>query len=141
MKQKIKITIILIIFSLIMIYVFSYFNKKYNELDYINIGKAILSESYGMKEGTYNFNDGVISKDKIIYESDKFNISGKGVIDKDKYGNVKFYINSNGHCIYKNSVDSVKYMDSECQGFENLIVDIIKNNNNYNYSLFFREFE
>ena len=134
MKQKVKITIILIIFSLIMIYVFSYFNKKYSEVDYINVGKAILSQSYGMKEGTYNFNDGVISMGKTLYENDKFDISGEGVIDKDKYGNIKFYINSNGHCIYKNSLDNVKYMDSECQRFENLVVDIIKNNNNVSFS-------
>lgn len=114
--------------------IISYFNKKYIDLDYKTIGNAILSKSYEMEEGDYQFKDGVISSQKKIYSSDDFNIKGTGLINKDKYGNVKFYIDTEGKCIYKNSVDSVKFMNSKCQGFEELIVDVIKNNNVISFS-------
>lgn len=112
-----------------MIYILSYFSKKYVDLDYKNIGNAILSKTYEMEVGEYQFNDGVITGNNKYYSSDDFNINGTGLINKDKYGNVKFYIDVDGKCIYKNSVDSVKIVDSKCKGFEKLIVDIIKNNN------------
>lgn len=117
-----------------MIYILSYFSGKFVDLDYKNVGTAILSKAYEMETGEYQFKDGVISNGKKVYSSDDFNIVGNGVINKDKYGNVKFYIDSDGKCIYKNSLSGVKLVNSKCKGFEKLIVDIIKNNNTVSFS-------
>ena len=117
-----------------MIYILSYFSGKFVDLEYKNVGTAILSKAYEMETGEYQFKDGVISNGKKVYSSDDFNIVGNGVINKDKYGNVKFYIDSDGKCIYKNSLSGVKLVNSKCKGFEKLIVDIIKNNNTVSFS-------
>ena len=87
-----------------------------------------------MEVGDYQFNDGVISNGIKYYSSDDFNIKGNGLINKDKYGNIKFFIDTDGKCIYKNSVGNVKLMNSKCKGFEKLAVDVIKNNNTVSFS-------
>lgn len=133
MKQGIKYTIVFILFLTIMIVVFSLYFKRYDEVYYTNRGNALLAKLYLFKEGTYKYENGNVTGNNVILYDDDFYIDGTGEIDIDKYGNIKFYIETDDFCVYKNSMSDVKLMKSKCHKFDTLDVEIIKNNNRISF--------
>lgn len=133
MKQGIKYTIIFIIFLSIMIIVFSLYFNHYDEVYYTNRGNTLLTKLYELEEGNYNYEDGNVTENDVIIYDDDFYFDGEGKIVIDKYGNIKFYINTNNFCVYKNSMSDVKLMKSKCNGFYNVDIELIKNNNKISF--------
>lgn len=133
MKQGIKYTIVIILFLTIMIVIFSMYSKCFDDVTYTNGGKALLSKLYELKEGSYEYKDGEVTGNDVIVYDDDFYFDGEGKIEIDKYGNIKFYIDTNGFCVYKNSEGDVKQMKSKCNGFDTVEVDVIKNNNKISF--------
>lgn len=134
MKRRVIYLIVFILFSLGMFIVISFFVKKYNDIDIVNRGKALLTKLYDLDSGEYSYNNGKVSNDNSIFIDDNFFIDGTGKIEKDKYGNVRFYINMNNGCVYKTSMGNVKTMQNECNDFVNVMVKLIKNNNKISFS-------
>lgn len=133
MKQGIKYTIVFILFLAIMIVVFSMYSNHFDEVKYINGGNALLSKLYELKEGSYQYNDGNITGNNVVIYDDDFYFNGEGKIEIDKYGNIKFFINTKGFCVYKNYMDSVKLMKNKCNEFDTIKIEIIKNNNKISF--------
>lgn len=133
MKQGIKYTIVFLLFITIMIVVFSLYFNRYDEVFYTNGGKALLSKLYELKEGSYNYENGNITGNDVIIYDDDFYFDGIGKINIDKYGNINFYIDTDGFCVYKNYMSDVKLMKSKCHQFDNLEIEVIKNNNKISF--------
>ena len=133
MKQGIKYTIVIILFLTIMIVIFSMYSKRFDDVTYTNGGKALLSKLYELEEGSYEYKDGEVTGNDVIVYDDDFYFDGEGKIEIDKYGNIKFYIDTNGFCVYKNSEGDVKQTKSKCNGFDTVEVDVIKNNNKISF--------
>ena len=133
MKQGIKYTIVFIIFITIMIVVFSLYFRRYDSVFYKNGGNALLNKLYELEEGSYKYENGNVTGNDVIIYDDNFYFDGTGEIEIDKYGNIKFFINTNGFCVYKNSLSSVKFMKSKCNEFYILDVGIIRNNNKISF--------
>ena len=71
---------------------------------------SMLNDLYLLEEGDYSFKDGILN--------DKYYFDGNGTIIVDKYGNIKFNINTQNGCISKTSLGSVKYSNSKCDSFK-----------------------
>ena len=137
MKKRILYFIVLILFIAGMYIVISYFTKKSNDIDLVNSGKSLLTQLYKLDSGDYLYRNGLVSNGDKIYFDDKFFIHGSGKINIDKYGNVKFYINTGDGCVYKTSMGNVKYLSSECNDFVNIKIGVIKNNNKVSFTSLF----
>ncbi len=87
----------------------------------------MLNDLYLLEEGDYSFKDGILN--------DKYYFDGNGTIIVDKYGNIKFNINTQNGCISKTSLGSVKYSNSKCDSFKIIDSKIIKNNSSISFEL------
>ena len=133
MKQGLKYTIIFFIFMTIMIVIFSMYSKHFDDVKYTNGGNALLEKLYTLREGSYKYKDRKVTGNDVIIYDDDFYFNGEGNIEIDKYGNIKFYVDSNGFCIYKNSLGNVNVMKSKCNGFDTFDIEVIKNNNKVSF--------
>lgn len=132
MKKK-KYLILTIIFILILSCILICFNKIYFKTDLYNKTNRLLEYLYIVEdEGDFDLKNGVVYKDKEIMNGKVF-LDGNGKINIDKYGNVKFLINSNDKCISKTSLGSIKITKGRCGDFKNIKVKIIKNNSNISF--------
>lgn len=141
MKKKLKYILVIISFIIIMIGILYYFNIKRSDIRLLNKAKSLLEYSYNLESGDYTFSDGVIISSDTNYVSDKFNIKGKGNINIDKYGNVKFYINTNNYCINKTAVGKIELLEEKCDGFKTINVKAIKNNSKISFTSLYEELE
>lgn len=141
MKKKLKYILVIILFLLIMLSILYYFYLKRSDIRLLNKAKSLLKYSYNLKEGDYTFSDGIIFSNDTNYVSDEFKIKGKGNINVDKYGNVKFYINTSDYCINKTSVGKIELLDEKCDGFEIINVKAIKNNSKISFTSLYEELE
>lgn len=133
MKQGIKYTIIIILFFIAMFFVVSIFSNRYDKVEYENLGKNLLKKLYDLEEGDYSYKYGVLSNSENIYRWEIKAIDGEGLVNVDKYGNIKFYINVDRGCVFKTSTGNVKYMKSKCNGFDSVDIELIKNNNKISF--------
>ncbi len=129
MKKRCNYIIVIVLFILIMILIILFFINKYEKIDLKNKANYILEQMYVLKKGKYNFNNGIIYNDDNTYVKDKYDISGNGSIEVDKYGNVKFYIDTNKYCISKTSLGNINISKGKCNGFKEIKVEFIRNNN------------
>lgn len=134
MKKKIEYTIIILLFLVTMYYVISFFIKKYEVIELTNQSKHLLEYLYTLDEGDYLFNDGTLESSNKVYVSDEFFFNGNGKINIDKYGNVKFYINTKNKCINKTSEGNIELLDSVCNSFEEFNVKMIRNNSKISFT-------
>ncbi|UKI57043.1 MAG: hypothetical protein L6V81_06455 [Clostridium sp.] len=58
--------------------------------------------------GLYKYKYGVLDNKGNIIETNDF-IDGTGEVEKDKYGNVRLYIESKDYCVYKTYLGKSKY--------------------------------
>ena len=136
MKKSVRYLIVFMLFVLGMFIVITFFIKKYSDIDILNKGKALLTKLYDLERGEYFYDNGRISNGSNIFVNDDFFINGSGKIDIDKYGNIKFFINTNKRCVYKTSMGSVNISKTKCNDFVNVDVKPIKNNNKISFSSF-----
>lgn len=108
-----------------------FFMDKYKNIDIINKSNDFISKLSNLSEGNYEYNNGIISNSNI---DNKFNIKGNGYINKDKYGNIKFYINYGKKCLYKSPLGNVKILNKNCNKFNDLEVKLIKNNSKISFT-------
>ena len=127
MKQIRKYTIVFILFIITMISVIVYFYFRFKRIEVLNTSKELLSDLYSLNSGDYVFKDGYVYKDNKKLNN-KYYLNGNGLINIDKYKNIKFYINYNDKCIYKSSLGNTKLLNKNCSGFDT--VDVIYNKNN-----------
>ena len=133
MKQGIKYTIIIILFFVAMFFVVSIFSNRYDKVEYENLGKNLLKKLYDLEEGEYSYKSGVLSNPDNIYRWEIKAIDGEGLVNIDRYGNVKFYIDVDRGCLFKTSMGNVKYVKSKCNRFDNVDIELIKNNNKISF--------
>lgn len=127
MKQIRKYIVIFILFLLFMMCILFYFINKYNNTHMLNKAKYLLEELYSLKEGNYYFKNGFIyTKDNSLLKEKNF-FDGNGKIQVDKYGNVRFNIESGNKCLYKTYLGNTSIGD-ECNEFETVKVNVSKNN-------------
>ncbi len=141
MKQGIKYTIILLLFFIAMFFIVSFFSDKYDNVSYENLGKDLLKKLYELDEGEYEYKFGVLSNTDNIYRWEINPIDGEGLVNVDKYGNIKFFINVNTGCIYKTSMGNVKYMKTKCNQLYTVDIETIKNNNRVSFKSSFQDLE
>ncbi len=109
------------------------FNKIYFKTYLINDTNELLKFSYSLPEGEYDFKNGIVySNSNVIY--DKYFLDGNGKIFVDKYGNVKLLIESNNKCISKTSVGYIKISNGSCLKFDELKVELIRNNSKISFN-------
>lgn len=127
MKKWMKYLIVVIVFLLVMSGILIYFTYRSEKIKLINKSNDLLEFLYTLDSGDYEYSKGFIfNNNKLI--SDTYYYDGNGKINIDKYGNVKFYINTDNYCIYKASIGKVSIKDGECKNYSNLSVGITKNN-------------
>lgn len=141
MKQGIKYTIIFILFFVTMFFIVSFFSDKYDKVEYENLGKELLKKIYELDEGDYEYKTGVLSNSENIYRWEVNPIKGEGKVNIDKYGNVKFYINVDRGCIYKTSIGNVKHSKNNCNQFDTVDIEVIKNNNKVSFKSSYKNLE
>lgn len=141
MKQGIKYTIIILLFFITMFFVVSIFSDRYDKVEYENLGKDLLKKIYELDEGEYEYKSGVLSNSESIYRWEINPIDGEGLVDIDRYGNVKFFINVDTGCIYKTSMGNVNYMKTKCNQFDTVDIEVIKNNNKVSFKSSFSNLE
>lgn len=133
MKKRSKYVLVLVSFLIIMSLVIFFFMNKYKNINIKNKAINLLEKVYKLEKGEYEYKDGVIYNDTNSYVSDSYDIKGKGKINIDKYGNVKFYINSDSICIYKNSLGNIEISNNNCNSFNDIDIQMINNNNKVSF--------
>ena len=128
MKKSYKYIIVILLFILIMVGIIFYFKERYNKIIYKNSANHLLKEVYNLEMGDYIFDHGYI----IDSEGNKINdvkyFDGNGNINKDKYGNVKFFINTNDYCLYKTSLGKIKVSEHKCTSYGKIELEQTSNN-------------
>lgn len=133
MKQKRKYLVVLLLFIILMSLVLVFFMKKYEEINIINKSKELLTDLYDIKEGDYKLKDGILVSSNGSVINKKYYFNGNGIINIDKYGNVKFKINYKNKCINKNPIEKIKLINNKCDDFYSFKVDIVKNNSKISF--------
>lgn len=134
MKQGIKYTIVFIIFLAIMIAIFTVYSNRYDKVKYLNGGTSLLKQLYELETGNYKYENGKIYGVNEIYSADSYYFDGEGNIEIDKYGNVRFYIDTDGFCVYKNYVGDINFTKTKCNKFYSVDIELIKNNNKISFT-------
>lgn len=128
MKQTKKITIILILFVISMFFIILFFIRNYERINLNNKSKQLLNYAQTLEAGDYTYKQGIIySSDGNLINSNIF-INGTGEISKDKYNNIKFYINANSYCSSKTSLGKIITSHNSCDKFKTIEIKYSKNN-------------
>lgn len=140
MKRVKKYIVIIFIFIIIMISLFIFFIFRFNEIHLLNNARVLLKDLYTIDSGKYIFKAGVLfNNDGLI--SDKFYFDGNGEIIIDKYGNVKFMINSNDYCVSKTFLGNIVIDGNKCGEFVDIEVSLSINNNSVSFNVDNDKFE
>ncbi|MCI7084083.1 MAG: hypothetical protein MR938_05290 [Tenericutes bacterium] len=126
MKKFKKYIIIIILFVIVMIGILIFFIFRYDRIHLLNRTRDLLGYIYTIDEGKYNFKYGILDNGNIT-KTDYY-IDGTGKVEKDKYGNVRFYIKSKEYCIYKTFLGNINIQKGECSEFKDLEASLNKNN-------------
>lgn len=134
MKKKNILSIIVVSLLIILfIIVLSFFYEKNYEIELKNKSNKLLEKFYLLNTNKYDYN-------QQLFESLELNkdyyIDGLGEIEVDKYGNVRFLIQHNNYCISKTYMGNTKVEKNKCNNFEDVYVEIIKNNKTISFSSF-----
>ena len=132
-KRKYIVTFLLFIIMLSLIIIF--FINEYNKTYILNDTNRLLEYLYSLNEGIYDFNNGSIYKDNELVIN-KYYLDGTGKIEIDKYGNIKFYIDSNNKCISKTALGEIEIHNNKCDGFVSLKIEMIRNNSKISFNTF-----
>ena len=117
-----------------MLSVLFFFMGKYNGIHTINKSKEMLKYLYMLNEGNYLYKDGFVFSENGSLLKEKYYFDGNGIINIDKYKNVRFKINSNNKCVSKTYLGNIEILDGKCKDFENIDVEIIRNNKIISFS-------
>ena len=128
MKKIYKYVIVVIAFLLIMVGVIFYFKEKYNKIIYKNNANHLLKEVYNLEMGDYIFSRGYIIDSMGNKINDVMYFDGNGNINKDKYGNVKFFINTDDYCLYKTSLGKIRVSEHKCSSYGKIDLEQTSNN-------------
>ena len=109
-----------------MIGILIFFIFRYDRIHLLNRTRDLLGYIYTIDEGKYNFKYGILDNGNIT-KTDYY-IDGTGKVEKDKYGNVRFYIKSKEYCIYKTFLGNINIQKGECSEFKDLEASLNKNN-------------
>lgn len=134
MKQIYKYIVVIFIFIILMLCVLFFFMGRYKNIHTINKSKEMLEYLYTLKEGNYIYKDGFIYSENGSLLKEKYYFKGNGNINIDKYKNVRFKINSNKKCVSKTYLGNIEVLDNNCDDFENIDVEIIRNNKIISFS-------
>lgn len=126
MKKFKKYIIIIGLFVIVMISILIFFIFRYDRIHLLNRARDLLGYIYTIDEGKYNFKYGILDNGNIT-KTDYY-IDGTGKVEKDKYGNVRFYIKSKEYCIYKTFLGNINIQKGECSEFKDLEASLNKNN-------------
>ena len=128
MKKNYKYVIVVITFLFIMAGIIFYFKERYNKIVYKNSANHLLKEVYNLEMGDYIFSHGYLinSMGKKINDTKYFD--GNGNINKDKYGNVKFFINTDDYCLYKTSLGKIRVSEHKCSSYGKIDLEQTSNN-------------
>lgn len=127
MKKFKKYIIIICLFVIVMVGILIFFIFRYDRIHLLNKGKGLLNYVYNLDNGLYKYKYGVLDNNGNIIETNYF-IDGTGEIEKDKYGNVRLYIESKEYCIYKTYLGKINVIKDKCNDFKDLEVRLSKNN-------------
>ena len=134
MKKSNRFKIAYIISLLIMILIVVFFMFKMNSIKLLNSAKDLLSYLYTLETNTdYSFINGKVYKNEILL-SDRLFFDGNGIINIDKYGNVRFIIKSDNKNIYKTYLGNIN-MSKKYDGFKEIKASIAKNNSTISFLL------
>ena len=128
MKKNYKYVIVVITFLFIMAGIIFYFKERYNKIVYKNSANHLLKEVYNLEMGDYIFSHGYLinSMGKKINDIKYFNDNDN--INKDKYGNVKFFINTDDYCLYKTSLGKIRVSEHKCSSYGKIDLEQTSNN-------------
>ncbi len=121
MKKGFKYFIVIVLFIFIMGVIITYYINERNNRRLISSAKVLLEDLYELEEGEYKYSNGNING------LDKYYFDGDGVVNVDKYGNVKFYITSVNKCVYKTYMGNIK-VENSCPSEKEIKVSINRNN-------------
>ncbi len=127
MKKFKKYIIIICLFVIVMVGILIFFIFRYDRIHLLNKGKDLVNYVYNLDNGLYKYKYGVLDNNGNIIETNYF-IDGTGEIEKDKYGNVRLYIESKEYCIYKTYLGKINVIKDKCNDFKDLEVRLSKNN-------------
>lgn len=127
MKKFKKYIIIICLFVIVMVGILIFFIFRYDRIHLLNKGKDLLNYLYNLDNGLYKYKYGILDNNGNIIETNYF-IDGTGEIEKDKYGNVRLYIESKEYCIYKTYLGKINVIKDKCNDFKDLEVRLNKNN-------------
>ena len=137
MKEIKKYLYVFVSFVIIMLLVLLFFYYKRKDIDNVNKAKMLLSDLYNLKSGDYELKNGKLySNNNLI--NDKLYLNGNGIINIDKYGNVKFKINVDKKCIGKTYLGNIK---NNCNDEKELKVELAKNNSIISFILSDKDLE
>lgn len=128
MKKNYKYVIVAVLFLLIMTGIIFYFRERYNKIIYKNSANHLLKEVYSLEMGDYIFSHGYLINSIGEKVNDVRYFNGNGNINKDKYGNVKFFINTDDYCLYKTSFGKIKISEHKCINYGKISVEQTSNN-------------
>lgn len=132
MKKFRKYIIVIILFVIIMISILIFFLFRYDKIHLINKASDLVKYVYNIDEGIYNYKYGVLDNGNII-DTNNY-IDGIGKIEKDKYNNVRFYIETNEYCISKTYLGKITINKDKCNSFKDLDVSLNKNNTTISFN-------
>ena len=127
MKKFKKYIIIICLSVIVMVGILIFFIFRYDRIHLLNKSKGLLNYVYKIDDGLYKYKYGVLDNKGNIIETDYF-IDGTGEVEKDKYGNVRLYIESKDYCVYKTYLGKVNIIKDKCSDFKDLDVKLNKNN-------------
>ncbi len=128
MKKNYKYVIVVITFLLIMAGIIFYFKERYNKIVYKNSANHLLKEVYNLEMGDYIFSHGYLINSMGKKINDVKYFDGNGNINKDKYGNVKFFINTDDYCLYKTSLGKIRVSEHKCSSYGKIDLEQTSNN-------------
>ena len=132
MKKFKKYIIVIILFIILMISILIFFLFRYDRIHLINKASDLVKYVYNIDEGIYNYKYGVLDNGNII-ETNNY-IDGIGKVEKDKYNNVRFYIETNDYCINKTYLGKISINKDKCDSFKDLDVSLNKNNTTISFN-------
>lgn len=106
---------------------------KYDRNNNIKQANSLLRYLYTLKEGKYSFKNGFIYSEENSLMSEDYFFDGNGNIEIDKYGNVRFNINSPKICMSKTYLGDVS-IDDKCEELKDIKVNISRNNSVISFS-------